>query len=87
MKVLKHINNTWKSQPKPLEKLPSTLTKQDEGIQESLCFPRYHNFGRRKNFRGQRVDLNDLPGVAADEEAEQAFLGRPGDMRSKLGEI
>lgn len=40
-----------------------------------------------KNFRGQRVDLNDLPGVAADEEAEQAFLGRPGDMRSKLGEI
>lgn len=29
----------------------------------------------------------DLPGVAADEEAEQAFLGRPGDMKSKLGEI
>ena len=44
-------------------------------------------FWETKNFRGQRVDLNDLPGVAADEEAEQAFLGRLGDMKSKLGEI
>lgn len=50
-------------------------------------FSQVPQFWVTKNFRGQRVDLNDLPGVAADEEAEQAFLGRPGDMRSKLGEI
>ena len=28
-----------KSRNQRLEKLPSTLTNQDEGIQESLCFP------------------------------------------------